>query len=290
VSIDARRREGSLRAARRPRVELPPIQSEQLRVPKLLAIGAASMTAGLALVLALASRNDAPARAERSAAASHTRPIDRAPEPASVETPRAIAVASTSPTPRAPEAAPAVAAEPTVAAPTALRDEPARLERVQPVPPVVAPAASAIEAERAPPVSAQPDGPAPEQPAVATEAPRDGARVKIEVGQVAYLRCDGLAPKKRGPFPCPRDRALEKTLRSIVETLDGCRLADALGRGRFELRLELTSAGARPDLEVRAPSEAGERAVRACAGAALARVTTVLRPSRMIVAQRFNVR
>jgi hypothetical protein len=304
VSIDARRSEGSLRAARRPRIELPPANSEQLRAPKLIAIGAASLAAGLVVALLLSSRTRAPAHAEPSADVSFEHASEQAPQPPK----HTAAEVSATPADAGPREAPAVAiaavqppaaaAQPAAAAsstaPSAVlapRDEHARVEEARAIAPPVVPTASepAQPIAPAPSASAAPSEPPAEAIEPALDAPTDGQRVRVELGQVAYLRCDGLATK-RGAFPCPRDRALEKSVRDVLTNIEGCRVAGELGRGRYEVRLELSATRAQPDLEVRAPSDAGERAVRACAGAALAKVTTRLRPQRMIVSQRFSVR
>jgi hypothetical protein len=284
VSLDARRSPDSLRAARRPRVEVPPPDSERLSATKLVAIGAASACAGIALVLALSSR--ASPRSDRpTAEAVEARAIEAAPAAPVDDRRSAATVADTDSVADALAAAPE--AETSAIAPNDASIAAAPNAEPSAGPEHKAPTAPPPAAEptaRPEPVSV-PIDPSNAVPAALTER----AGIEVIVGQVAYLRCDGLRPK-RGAFPCPRDRALEKTIREIVAAIDRCRVADALGRGEFDIRLEIGAARPRPDIDVRAPTEAGERAVRACAASALAKVTTVLQPERMIVSQRFTVR
>jgi hypothetical protein len=114
--------------------------------------------------------------------------------------------------------------------------------------------------------------------------------LRVKPGVFAYLRCEGV-PQRRGKYPCPRDRPLERRVRSIIEALPTCRQAQAISRGRsFEIRLELGAGGAFNELDVNGPNEAAERAVRACTGPALRKEHTELRTTRMIVSMRFKAR
>jgi hypothetical protein len=102
-------------------------------------------------------------------------------------------------------------------------------------------------------------------------------------GRVAYLRCDGL-PQRRGPFPCPRDREMELQIWSALSSLEHCDLVQQ--RGRTDVRFDF-------DGDARTWSAIGSldrSTVVRCAGAALSRVGTSLRPTRMIVSFRFELR
>jgi hypothetical protein len=57
-------------------------------------------------------------------------------------------------------------------------------------------------------------------------------------GHVAYLRCNGL-PQSKGPFPCPRDREMEKQVWSALSELERCAPVELRGR-RGDVRIEFT--------------------------------------------------
>lgn len=146
-------------------------------------------------------------------------------------------------------------------------------------------AAVADVAEDDPPAALGP----PAEHSPETTAGARPTKLSVKPGLVAYLRCEGLATG-RGPFPCPRDRELEARMRSIIEALPACRESAAILAGGYDVRIELGASGSVVDLDVRAPDEAADRAVRACAGAALRKQRTVLRSTRMIVSLRFKAR
>jgi hypothetical protein len=90
-------------------------------------------------------------------------------------------------------------------------------------------------------------------------------------------------PQRRGPYPCPRDRELERQVWDALEPLASC----AEQRGDVEVRVEIANAQTswhvtRGDLE--------RTAVGRCAGAGLQAVRTALRPTRMIVSFRMELR
>jgi len=263
------------RAVRRsPRIEVPNVRDDELAVRSLVATSLACLAAGLLLAYATADGGD------QTHASSAPDQHELAPSASAAEEP---------PAPPPPEV---VMPDPPVAA--TMPDPP--VVAVMPDPPLTTPdAGPAIAAtSSAPePVSA-PEIPPP--PAEADAAPADAPppnptarKLRIKPGVVAYLRCDGLA-QRRGPIPCPRDRALEIRMREIIETLPNCREAHAISRGSFEVRLEHIATGAVRDLMVKGPNEAADRAVRACAGAALRKARTELKPTRMIVSMRFKAR
>ena len=284
----------------RPRIEVPSARDDELALRSLIATSVACLAAGLLLAYATADdREDthassAPDQHELAPSASagaaepppptmppttqgtaaEVAPAEVAPLAVAPAELAPIAVASAEVTPAAaampdppiatPDAGPAIAAATTVPEPAV--PEPAVIE-----PEIAAPATAIGEISSSPP-------------------PNPAARkLKIKPGVVAYLRCDGLA-QRRGPIPCPRDRALETRMREIIETLPNCREAHAISRGSFEVRLEHIATGAVRDLMVKAPNEAADRAVRACAGAALRKARTELKPQRMIVSMRFKAR
>jgi hypothetical protein len=269
---------------RGPRIEVPNVRDDELAVRSLVATSLACLTAGLLLAYATADSGE---ETHASTAADHHELAPSAsagaeeppapPPPPEAVTPPDPPIAAVMPEP--PSAA--VMPEPPIAA-------------VMPDQPIATPdAGPAIAATSIEPVS-EPD---PEPPPAAVDpAPSEvpppsptATKLRIKPGVVAYLRCDGLA-QRRGPIPCPRDRALEIRMREIIETLPNCREAHAISRGSFEIRLEHIATGAVRDLMVKAPNETADRAVRACAGAALRKARTELKPTRMIVSMRFKAR
>ncbi|HJL16181.1 MAG TPA: hypothetical protein RMH99_11015, partial [Sandaracinaceae bacterium LLY-WYZ-13_1] len=60
--------------------------------------------------------------------------------------------------------------------------------------------------------------------------------LSVRRGRVAYLRCDGVE-HAGGPFPCPRDEALEAAVWSIVDGLAACAGAPS-APGRGDVRLD----------------------------------------------------
>jgi hypothetical protein len=260
---------------RSPRIEVPNVRDDELAVRSLVATSLACLTAGLLLAYATADSSE---ETHASTAADHHELA-----------PSASAGAEEPPAPPSPPEA--VMPEPP---PAAVVPEPPP-DAVVPEPPIATPdAGSVIAATTIAPVPAAPVPEAPRAAAEAapSEAPLPSAtasKLRVKPGVVAYLRCDGLA-QRRGPIPCPRDRALEIRMREIIETLPNCREAHAISRGSFEVRLEHIATGAVRDLMVKAPNEAAELAVRACAGAALRKARTELKPTRMIVSMRFKAR
>lgn len=125
--------------------------------------------------------------------------------------------------------------------------------------------------------------------AMRSATPFSGAR-RLEPGRVAYLRCDGV-PQRSGPYPCPRDEALETAVWSVLATLPRC--ADApTGLGESDVRLELV-AGAPPDLMLRAPRPEVPRldgpALLRCVAGPLSHVATTTRATRLVLSFRFTL-
>lgn len=122
---------------------------------------------------------------------------------------------------------------------------------------------------------------------VPSATPFDGAR-RVEPGRVAYLRCDGL-PQRPGPYPCPRDEALETAVWTVLDTLPRC--ADAPpGLGESDVRLEI-AAGAPTEVKLRAPRPDVPRldgpALLRCVTGPLSHVATSTRATKLVLAFRF---
>jgi hypothetical protein len=109
-------------------------------------------------------------------------------------------------------------------------------------------------------------------------------------GHIAYLRCEGV-PLLDGPFPCPRDRRLEKQVWSALDRLQTCALPPLVAGSDFELRVEFRTRG-RHSFEVKPPrgAEALMSPVQACLANDLELVRTQLRPLLMTVLFRFELR
>ena len=143
----------------------------------------------------------------------------------------------------------------------------------------------AVDPTAVPPVAAVPS----EVPTIAATAipPASPGRELVK-GQIAYLRCEGV-PLQDGPFPCPRDRRLEKQVWSALERLQQC--AVPASNGGVELRVEFRTRG-RHTFELRssAGSETFDTAAHACLAGDMELVRTSLRPLLMTVLFRFELR
>jgi hypothetical protein len=127
-------------------------------------------------------------------------------------------------------------------------------------------------------------------PVLAPVAPAaSSASHELVRGHIAYLRCEGV-PLQDGPFPCPRDRRLEKQVWSALDRLQQCALPPLGAGGDFELRVEFRTRG-RHSFEVKPPrgSEALTSAVQACLANDLELARTQLRPLLMTVLFRFEL-
>ena len=104
-------------------------------------------------------------------------------------------------------------------------------------------------------------------------------------GRIAYLRCDGVATRS-GPFPCPRDRELERAVWKALQGIERCAL---LTPGALELRIEIEGTHA-PSFELRAPDRERARTAQLCLGDAFVGIGTSLAPKRMVVSFTFELR
>lgn len=114
---------------------------------------------------------------------------------------------------------------------------------------------------------------------------------KLEVGRVAYLRCDGLE-QKRGDYPCPRDPVLERAAWLTLQQIATCQLADP-GIGYADVRLDFRR-GKSPTVRILRPTKQRpvlkKQAVYECVGKPLTSLTTALDPLYMIVSFQFWIR
>lgn len=109
----------------------------------------------------------------------------------------------------------------------------------------------------------------------------------LRPGRVAYLRCDGVPPVA-GPFPCPRDEALETSVWSRLAALVRCPGLDRPGSADVVVDFDGAET---PTIRVRDTFGADvvrldAQALTACTSA-LSEVRTSLRPRRLVVSFRF---
>jgi hypothetical protein len=113
---------------------------------------------------------------------------------------------------------------------------------------------------------------------------------RVVPGRTAYLRCEGV-PLVSGPFPCPRDREMEREVWRILRGLAQC-TRDDCGYGRADVRLDY-KRGEHTLVRVLRPSRfdsaVNEDAVYECVGEALTSVPTTLNPEYMVVSFRLEL-
>lgn len=119
--------------------------------------------------------------------------------------------------------------------------------------------------------------------------PFAGAR-RVERGRVAYLRCEGV-PQRPGPYPCPRDEALENAVWTVLETLPRC--ADAPpGLGESDVRVEVVP-GSPTDVKLRAPRPNVPRldgpAILRCAAGPVSHLATTTGSTKLVLSFRFTL-
>jgi hypothetical protein len=191
------------------------------------------------------------------------------------------------------EAGPPVEAGPSEAeAPAEPEPEPIAAEPIAAVEdagsqPAVEPAS---EPEPEEPVAAEPVAEAPTVEAPPPSSPPPTGLV-VRRGRIAYLRCDGVPPQ-RGPFPCPRDEAMEAAVWPAIDGLVACAQGPRQA-GEGDLRIEFTGPGA-PDVGwrdtfPRNTVRLDDTAVLACVRGPLAAARQSLGAQRLLVSFRFAV-
>ncbi len=140
--------------------------------------------------------------------------------------------------------------------------------------------------------------PAATTPVATPAAPRTsppprgtGAASRVHRGRVAYLRCDG-APQSTGPFPCPRDAALEAAVWAAVEQVTACQPPVPPGSADLVLEWDREAGATVPAITTRDtfPDDAlrtDAAAVVTCVTPALATLTTTIPGDRIRVGFRF---
>ncbi|MFO0686714.1 MAG: hypothetical protein U0234_31925 [Sandaracinus sp.] len=192
--------------------------------------------------------------------------------------------------PASPEAeAPSEPAEPAGEPVAALDHEAPHYVEPQPValtPTPTAPAPTAT-ATPAPTATATPS-------TLRTPPPRGtGVATHVRRGRVAYLRCDG-APQTSGPFPCPRDAALEASVWSAVDQSTACTPPLPPGNVDLVIEWERESGASAPTIATRDtfPDDAlrsDAAGVIACLTPALSTLTTTIPGDRIRVGFRFEL-
>lgn len=129
-------------------------------------------------------------------------------------------------------------------------------------------------------------------PVVAVTAPPvGGGSHTVRRGRVAYLRCEGV-PQRPGPFPCPRDEALENAVWAALDTtLTTC--GTLAGQGEADVVIDFdhmdTPTARMRDTFASDAVRVDADAVLSCSQAALANVRTAFHPRRLMVSFRFTV-
>ena len=113
--------------------------------------------------------------------------------------------------------------------------------------------------------------------AVVTAPPVGGGSHTVRRGRVAYLRCEGV-PQRPGPFPCPRDEALENAVWAALQiTLTTC--GSLTGQGEADVVIDFdhmdTPTARMRDTFASDAVRVDADAVLSCSQAALATVRTV---------------
>jgi hypothetical protein len=114
----------------------------------------------------------------------------------------------------------------------------------------------------------------------------------VRHGRVAVLRCDG-APHQTGPFPCPRDEALEAIVWAAVDSLPACETPPPPGEADLVVDFDRSAGGA---AVLRARDTFRDDVVRSdgalvvsCLTTALAAAATPITGERLMFSFRFVV-
>jgi hypothetical protein len=115
--------------------------------------------------------------------------------------------------------------------------------------------------------------------------PPSGAAPRVVPGRVAYLQCEGV-PLQKGPFPCPRDRALEGAAWEAIASLASCPTVPQR-EGEADVRLHFGS-GEAPEVHfLGRATDLDEHRLRPCLVEPLTALRTSLEPEHMVVSFRF---
>ena len=113
---------------------------------------------------------------------------------------------------------------------------------------------------------------------------------RVVPGRTAYLRCEGV-PLVSGPFPCPRDREMEREVWKILSGLADCSRDDC-GFGQVDVRMDY-KRGEQTLVRILRPSRSDSavngEAVYECVGEPLTSIPTTLDPEYMVVSFRFEL-
>jgi hypothetical protein len=144
-----------------------------------------------------------------------------------------------------------------------------------------------LVADRAAPAPPEPSTSPADPSAEAAPTRRGTVPRTVARGRLAYITCEG-APLRDGPFPCPRDRPLERRVWAALEALPACPTAPS-SSGTGDLRLTFR-AGEAVELATHAPGGTldGE-AILSCVRGSLASATTEIRATEMVVSFRFEL-
>lgn len=155
--------------------------------------------------------------------------------------------------------------------------------------PAVVPASNApsitVEPQKPNSVTTPSAAPALASAVAAPSAPSSPSGVLVQPGRIAYLRCDGIPPTP-GPFPCPRDRALEDRVAELLQTLPSCKEPPPVAQDA-DLRMEFH--GARGRAYVKHDDRLLTERTLECLKPALRELTTTVAAERLVVSWRFSV-
>ena len=118
-----------------------------------------------------------------------------------------------------------------------------------------------------------------------------GTATHVRHGRVAYLRCDG-APQASGPFPCPRDAALEAAVCAAVDQSLTCDPPLPPGQADLVIEFDRSAGATAPTIATR--DTFADDAIRtnaagvvACLTPTLSALTTTIPGDRIRVGFRF---
>lgn len=114
---------------------------------------------------------------------------------------------------------------------------------------------------------------------------------QFRYGRLAYIRCDGLR-KRKGQFPCPRDKRMEQAAWRILHDVTQCQVADT-GTGHADVRL-IFRKGERLRVRIvrssRKKKALNRRALYDCVNKYLTHLNSSLKAKVMVVSFQFELR